>query len=170
MVDLFKQIRTQLLSLGAIKFVQLWNGQTKEYADAKSNDSYNVQLPAVFIEFDSSKIEQLADKSQVYNPLVVKLHIVHEFLNNISTTDGMLEQDLSILELKQMVFSKMNGFQPPKSSTFVRVYESNDYGHNNVIEFEQHYETTLIDTSANIESNQLTKVTPSTLDLTITHP
>ncbi len=166
--NFFIAIRDRLLQQQNLKFVQLWNNQMEDLKNPENN-SYSFPLPAVFVEFIApSDIQQLGDGSQIYDPLIVRLHIIHEFLNNISDTNGILEQDLDILELKESVFATMQRFTPNMAVAFVRVSEAADYNHNNVVEFIQDYKTNLIDDSRSDAVLDTPSGVPITLDLTIT--
>lgn len=166
--DFFIAIRTRLLQQQNLKFVQLWNNQTEDLRSAE-NPSYSFELPAVFVEFvPPTDIQQLGDGAQIYDPLIVRLHIVHEFLNNISDTNGMMEQDLDILELKESVFATMQRFTPNMAVAFVRVSETMDYNHNNVVEFIQDYKTNLIDDSRSDDKINVPSSAPITLIPTYT--
>lgn len=164
----FIDIRNRLLSNTQLKFVQLWNNQMQDLA-GKENNSYSFPLPACFVEFVApSEILQLGAGVQMFDPLIVRLHIVHEFLNNIDDTNGMLEQDLSILDLKQSVYFTMQNFEPNNAVMFVRGSESNSDNHNNVIEFVQDYKTNLIDNSHSDATLSIPSGAPITLVPTFT--
>jgi hypothetical protein len=166
--DFFIAIRTRLLTQTLIKFVQLWNNQTEDLRSAE-NPSYSFPLPAVFVEFvPPADIQQLGDGAQIYDPLIVRLHVVHEFLNNIDDVNGMMEQDLDILNLKESVFATMQRFTPNMAVAFVRVSETMDYNHNNVVEFIQDYKTNLIDDSRSDDKINVPSSTPITLIPTYT--
>ena len=164
----FIDIRNRLLSNTQLKFVQLWNNQMEDLA-GKENNSYSFPLPAVFVEFVApSEVLQMGDGAQIFDPLIVRLHIIHEFLNNIDDTNGMLEQDLAILDLKQWVYFNFQHYTPNNAVAFVRVAETIDYNHNNVVEFIQDYKTNLIDASHSDEAIGTINVPPAILQLTIT--
>jgi len=164
----FIAIRNQLLTNTQLNFVQLWNNQLQDLK-GKENNSYSFPLPACFIEFVApSEVLQLGAGVQMFDPLIVRLHIVHEFLNNIDDANGMLEQDLAILDLKQSVYSTMQVFEPQYAVMFVRVSETIDYDHNNVVEFIQDYKTNLIDNSHSDATLSIPSGAPITLVPTFT--
>jgi hypothetical protein len=161
--DFYIAIRNHILNIGTFNFVQLWNNQLRDL-EGKENNSYSFPLPACFVEFIApQQVQQLGAGVQLFEPLIVRLHIVHEFLNNIDDTNGILEQDLDILTLKQFVYNAMQVFEPQYAVMFVRVAETINYDHNNVVEFIQDYQTNLIDNS----HSDATISTPSPVPITL---
>lgn len=125
-----------------IKFCQVWNSQTTLEIEGHT---YDFEKPAVFVEFISpNTIEQLGNGDQIYNDLIVRLHIVHEFYNAIDG-NGIEEQDLTIFDLSGACYQYLNKFEPTQAVAMVRVNESQQYNHKNVYEYLQDYKTNLVD-------------------------
>lgn len=124
-------------------FVDVWNNQLEL---AEQQQQYSFLLPAAFIEIlNVQEPKQLGDGVQLYDQLIVRLHIVHEQLD---AGDGTMERNMDVFDLTQKTFKRMQGFEPDKASAFFRVNEERDYYHTNVYHFTQDYKTTYLDDSA----------------------
>lgn len=137
-------------------FVDVWNNQLEL---AEQQQQYSFPLPASFIEIlNVQEPKQLGDGVQLYDQLIVRLHIVHEQLD---AGDGTMERNLDVFDLTQKTFKHMQGFEPDKASAFFRVNEERDYYHTNVYHFMQDYKTTYLDDSAQRSTDGFSiKLTP----------
>jgi hypothetical protein len=137
-------------------FVDVWNNQLEL---AEQQQQYSFLLPASFIEIlNVQEPKQLGDGVQLYDQLIVRLHIVHEQLD---AGDGTMERNLDVFDLTQKTFKRMQGFEPDKASAFFRVNEERDYYHTNVYHFMQDYKTTYLDDSAQRSTDGFSiKLTP----------
>jgi hypothetical protein len=137
-------------------FVDVWNNQLEL---AEQQQQYSFPLPASFIEIlNVQEPKQLGDGVQLYDQLIVRLHIVHEQLD---AGDGTMERNLDVFDLTQKTFKRMQGFEPDKASAFFRVNEERDYYHTNVYHFMQDYKTTYLDDSAQRSTDGFSiKLTP----------
>jgi len=137
-------------------FVDVWNNQLEL---AEQQQQYSFLLPAAFIEIlNVQEPKQLGDGVQLYDQLIVRLHIVHEQLD---AGDGTMERNLEVFDLTQKTFKRMQGFEPDKASAFFRVNEERDYYHTNVYHFMQDYKTTYLDDSAQRSTDGFSiKLTP----------
>jgi hypothetical protein len=137
-------------------FVDVWNNQLEL---SEQQQQYSFLLPASFIEIlNVQEPKQLGDGVQLYDQLIVRLHIVHEQLD---AGDGTMERNLDVFDLTQKTFKHMQGFEPDKASAFFRVNEERDYYHTNVYHFMQDYKTTYLDDSAQRSTDGFSiKLTP----------
>jgi hypothetical protein len=137
-------------------FVDVWNNQLEL---SEQQQQYSFLLPAAFIEIlNVQEPKQLGDGVQLYDQLIVRLHIVHEQLD---AGDGTMERNLDVFDLTQKTFKHMQGFEPDKASAFFRVNEERDYYHTNVYHFMQDYKTTYLDDSAQRSTDGFSiKLTP----------
>lgn len=158
MKELFLAIKARALSKlsgNQVTFVQLWNNQsnllkaTRKDTNTGYSDTYNFPMPAIFVEFQNVlPIQQLGNGVQVYDKLIVRLHIIHEFYD---AQDGTFEQDLPALQLAEDVYK---AFQDWMSDTvaagvFTRTGEIQDYNHDNLYHFIQEYQTDYQDFTMN---------------------
>lgn len=137
-----------------IQFCQVWNNQTTFEAEGTH---YNYPKPAVFVEFANLEdIEQLGNGNQIYNDMIIRLHIVQDFYN---ATDGLgvEEQNLTIFDLTQKVFAGLNKFEPSGAVALVRVAEQHKSDHTNIYEFIQDYRTNLVDLTTDEPSGFIIK-------------
>lgn len=136
----FTEIQTQINSVLPDLYVRIWRNQ---FAELENGDNYSFPFPCCFVEFDSSGgIHLWGNGVQVYDPLIVRLHIgVFEPDNGF----GTLDQNTSILDLKQQIFTTLQKWQSTKSGTFVRSGEQIYTEHDQVVIFVQEYTTILVD-------------------------
>lgn len=160
---LFTAIKTQLLdNVTGIQHAQLWNNQVEMNEDGKH---YSFPMPAVFVEFVVEGIKTLGDGYQLYDPLIVRLHIVHQMLD---AGDGTMEQNLDVLDFKQDVYTCMHKFEPDGAVSFVRAGEEQDTDHGNVYHYIQSYNTNYIDAERAEPVNGIDSSSPITLTVETT--
>lgn len=120
--------------------VRLWNNQINTEREGKL---YDFEKPAAFIQFDSTEdIQQLGGNAQLYNDMIVWIHIVHEWYDD---QQGNFEQDLLIFDLKQYVYYALNKLMPDGAAAFTRVGEKIDYDHDNLVTYSTAFKTNFED-------------------------
>lgn len=141
MKELYLEIKARLeAKVPAIKFIAMWNNQLSDTNDGKT---YSFLMPAVFIEFITpTQIGSIGNNVQIYEPLEVKLHILHE---QYDAMDGTMDVNLDVFTFKQDVFKAMQLFQGSKTSVFDRQSEDQDYDHTNIYHYIQSYFCALTD-------------------------
>lgn len=151
MKEIYVAIRQQILDqakdgngVPMVKFCQTWNNQVNHLRQAES-DMYGFPMPAAFIEImNEEPIEQLGAGYQ-YIPLTVRIHILHEFLNATDTDNGILDNDMTIFELRDSCYKALNKFLPPGCVELTRSTETQDFEHDNVYHFIQDYKSNFVD-------------------------
>ena len=147
--QLYKDIKAQISSLlnadnePVFKTVHIWNNQlANERADVNKQFAY--PKPAVFVEISTpTPIGTLLGGFQQYDDIRVRLHIIHEQYD--ANGNGFMDEDFNIFDFSQLLYGKMNKFEPPGAVRMVRVAEEQDYDHDNLYHFIQEYQTNLID-------------------------
>lgn len=158
MRPLAEAILTQLATVPGIKFQRMWNDQLNQ--DEKG-EGYTFPCPAVFPELLSpNPAKQLGDGVQLFDPLVIRLHILHVQLDS---GDGTMEQNLDAWDFAQEVYKKMQRFEPDGAVAFVRTSEERDYSHKAIYHLIQDYTTNYID-SAVQESTDGTTIAGGTIE------
>lgn len=158
-------ILDQLATVPGIKFQRAWNDQLNEDEQGKQ---YSFPSPAVFVEFlTPNEIKQLGDGIQLYDPLTVRLHILHWQLD---AGDGTMEQNLDAWDFAQEVYKKMQKFEPDGAVAFVRSSEERDYDHKGIYHLIQDYKTNYIDSTVQ-ESTDGTEIAGGTItpDLNVSY-
>jgi hypothetical protein len=156
----FNAIKTQLQTITydgcMIQFVQMWNNQLESLraADTEANIMYSFSLPALFLEFLNLETEQLGNGIQLYDNLVVRIHILHR---QEDAGDGTMEQNLAVFGLRDAVQLALQNFRTSGASEFIRQKQEMDYNHNNVYHYIMDYGCTYIDTSTNEPVNGISK-------------
>jgi hypothetical protein len=159
-LDILTQLQTLTFSSNGITitpFIGVWNNQLKAWNNGKL---YDVQKPALFIEFVSGEVLLLSEGVEVFDPLDIKIHIIDNLLD---AGDGTQEQNLRIFDFKQQVYLLLKQFQPDNCIKFFRVSETQDYDHDNLYHYIQTYRTTYTDYSAQLPINAITKEPPTPL-------
>jgi len=146
--------------LPQFKTVDFYNDQfTKQ--DNGVIDSF--RFPALFISFpDGANFSEYTAGVQQSTELTVRFFIGYEL---IKTRSGINKSVLDLMDLKQQVFSKFQGFSAPFIQTFSRIYEEADEDRKNYYIYIQDYKTGVIDSSNYIDRDQGYTAT-LTLDLT----
>jgi hypothetical protein len=143
---IFNAIKAKIESdVTDINFIHIWNNQVEKIkeTDEEGNPLYCIQYPALLVEFSApNEIVQLGNGVQLYDPLDIRIHIVHV---EIDSMDGNLEQNVNVFTLKRNVFKALQGLEPDVCCAFVRVSEEQDYDHNNVYHYIQTYRTNYAD-------------------------
>lgn len=125
-VTLYEGIKAHLEEITAIKTVALWRNQIE-----RENVEIPFLYPAVFIEFLTS--DYMESSSKVYQTLnmTVRLHICFESYDT---------EDLTILDLTQQVYEKMQLKQYGYFGAMKRRNEEQNFDHDNVQDFIQDYD------------------------------
>ena len=154
---LMEAVLAQLATVPGIKFQRAWNDQLNQ---EEQSEQYSFPSPAVFPEFlNPNEIKQLGDNIQLYDPLTVRLHILHWQLD---AADGTMEQNLDAWSFAQEVYKKMQKFEPDGAVAFVRMSEERDYNHKGVYHLIQDYKTNYIDSTVQ-ESTDGTEIPGGTI-------
>lgn len=170
MKEIFLALQTYLLGrlastdpLMNVTYIRLWNNQV-QYAKDAIDETY--PYPAIFIDFpEEIEWKQIGNGVQTVDPLMIRLHIVHDFYD---AQDGTMGQDLAILELAQKVYTSLQEWMPNiPLGVFVRVMEVQDKDHPNLYHFIQTYQTTWIDTAMKRPVNGSVTTEPLDLQLDI---
>jgi hypothetical protein len=159
LVPLFNAITQQLLTqVGAkypyaapvdktqqMAFIRMWNNQFAEWIKEKGQGIGAVQYPSILIEFSHNEFEQMGNGIQLYDALLVKLHIIDKQID--SPTPGDHEQNLYVYALADAVYAALQSFKPPGAINFVRVSHNPDFHHGNLYHFISTFKTNYIDNS-----------------------
>lgn len=110
---------------------------------------------AILVQFVSPMLtEQLGNGCQIYNPLNIRLHYIHQFFD---AQDGTQDQDLIILDIAEAVYDAFQDWMPDTITVNDVVYqvpvgvmvrtseEQEDENYGNIYVFKQNYTTTWVD-------------------------
>jgi hypothetical protein len=146
--EVFLAIKARIeANITDFNFIHKWNNYVEKLKSVDENGApiYGINHPSLFVEYlTPNDIEQLGGGVQIYDPLIIKIHILH---NEIDATNGDMDQNLNVFELKQKVFKALQGFEPDGCVAFVRINEEQDYDHTNLYHYIQTYQTNYVDTS-----------------------
>ena len=166
----FNDIKSQLLTLQSggqpiIKYITRWNNQLELLYDENGAKVEAFLMPAVFISFKASEIMQLAQGVQLIENMIIDLHILDW---QIDATDGTMEQNLHIYDLKEQIYSVMNKFKvnttTDSAGTFMRIAEEDDDKHMAVYHFVQRYKTSYVNNSLQEPVGGIPSTTPMPIE------
>lgn len=148
-----QQLLISTLTAHNVSYVRIWNNQLERLLIGEISDfalmNETGDTPAILVEFVSPAIiEQLGNGDQIYNPLIIRLHILHQFYD---AQDGTQDQDLPILDISEDIYDAFQDWMPNNVpvGVMVRTSETWDDNHPDVYHFIQEYTTTLVDSRKN---------------------
>lgn len=150
MKQLYLDIKQRLLTKApSVRHIAIFNNQIERLKNINegdyTQDAYAFARPAVFIEFQNIlEITQLGGGVQLYDPLFVVVHIVHDNYHN----GGDMDLDLLIFDLKQEVYLALQKFEPLGAVMFIRTSEQQDYDHDNLYHYQMTFTTNYIEQSS----------------------
>ena len=164
MKQLLIDIKDRLSSeVPEIKFSAMFNNQFENINRDDPNGYCAFPLPAVLVEFDNSnQSNYIGNGVQIYEPLVIRMHIGMEQLDSGT---GTLDENLDIFDLKNKVYLAFQNWHTEGSGTFNRTNENQDYNHNNLYVWQMEFTTSYIDQFAIEPRNGITKEPPTDLEL-----
>lgn len=158
----------------------MWNNQLERLLNGEQDDIALIaeigDQPAIIVQFVSPfTIEQLGNGVEIYQNLIVRLHILHQFYN---ANDGTMDQDLVVLDIAEDVYRAFDDWMP---STMViggvtydipvgvmnRQSETLDDDHDNVYHFIQDYMTNWVDSANNRPINGILSSKNATLQTVV---
>ena len=142
--------------LPQFKTVDLFNDQFNKADAGKSNP---IRFPALFVSFpEGAQYADLSAGLQETEDLTVRFYISQGMTNE---TVG--KTILEVMDLKQVVYSKFQGYGSDYIKTFHRINEEADEERTSYYVFIQDYSTAVIDISKYIQEGETVTLT---LDLT----
>lgn len=134
-------ILTHLQSLDVLNFAAIYNGQ---FDMLDGSEMYSFPMPCAFIEVLNPAASLPLLGGFIQKDIVIRVHIGVDFYND---TNGMMEQNFVVFDVRDAVLRAMNGYKPENCSTLQMVGESQDYAHTNVYHYMVDFATTFIDTT-----------------------
>jgi hypothetical protein len=148
--DLIQGILDRIAAeLPQFKTVDLYNDQFNKQDTAKI-DSF--RFPALFVSFpDGADYNDYTAGVQQMKDLTVRFYIADQLTaSRLSISKTVLE----ILDLKQTVFEKFQGWSIEGVKTFTRIHEETDEDRTNYYIFVQDYKTGVIDASKYVDQGE----------------
>jgi hypothetical protein len=162
-----QQLLISALTAYNVNYVRIYKNQLKSLLAGEINDLALINdkgdKVAIIVQFMSPmQIETLGNGNQIYNPLNIKLHILHQFFD---AQDGTQDQDLLVLDIAEKIYDAFQEWMPDTVTIDGVEYpvnvgvmtrtseeqEEEDYG--NVYCFKQIYTTTFTDVLKNRPEN-----------------
>lgn len=146
-----------------ISFIRMWNSQFEEWIKNKGAETIIPPFPAILLEFQHNAFEQLGNGAQLYDDLLVKVHIIDRQID--SPVEGDHDQNLYVYALADAVYAALNFFKPTGAGNFIRISHQPDFHHANLYHFISEWKTNYIDLSQVPPINPVTipgsTITPS---------
>lgn len=131
------------------KFVNIWNDNYNRLLEGEDNSP---QLPACYIEIENpQEIQQLGDGCQIYDPLYINIHVLHDNYNEYLNSDSYqaFNRDLAVFDLKQTLFKALTKYKlSGGGGILIRSSEMIDESFGIIHHFAQQFTTTFVDSSA----------------------
>ncbi|MBC7383023.1 MAG: hypothetical protein H7296_08520 [Bacteroidia bacterium] len=136
MGDLVNEILARLRAVTGIDYVTVWNEQFRYLEEGKG---YSFTMPCAFVEIQTEELQDVGGRYQGSDINVI-IHIGQNVLNV-----GLLDENLTIFNLRDNVVKDFAKFKPATSSMMVKTAENQDFDHNNVYHYKIEYKTHWID-------------------------
>lgn len=133
----------------SIEYIDMWRNQVERMKEGKILD---FRKPAVFIRFLASEVLSVGNGIQVYEPLIVEIHTVHEFFNGNDTA-----LNLDVFDVVGEVHASLHnwalrgGNSEYGSGVFVRTSVEFDDDHDNIYHHITTYTTSWTDNSGKVD-------------------
>ena len=153
-------IMTKLREIPELNFVHVFNNQF-EYMERQ--ESYSFPFPCAFVEvLNQQNYTQLLNGYQ-QSDLDIRIHIGQEQYDSM---DGNMEENLTIHDLRDLVYSKLSLYKPSMCTELSKISETQDYEHTNIYKYLIDFRTGFID---NVASTLIepTLIDPITLEIDV---
>jgi hypothetical protein len=142
-------------------FVRVWNNQVSHEREGKH---YAFPKPAFFLEALPDARYEVIGQGFLSTDISWRVHIVHEFYNG----EGTMEQDLDVIDLRDQVTTRLQGFLPSGCGVMTRISEQPDYDHDNLYHYVVEFMCNFTDTTGSDDARGLyiTKQPPTNLTIT----
>lgn len=169
----YTTIKAQLKTyVPGLKHVGLWNQQI-EWWRKKENGEYTYPLPCILIELpEDGQGDQIGNGNNLIDPYDIKIHIIHERINEADEDADDLEQEENwdVITMKKDTFTALQWFRFPGSGSMNKVSDSADHDHDNLYHYTQIYRTTWNDKTNELPREGYDQDPPFTWDKTIEYP
>lgn len=142
-------------------YVRIWNNQVRYEKEGKGTV---YPKPAAFIEVISPATYEVMGQYYRNSDLSIRIHMVHEFMD---ASDGTMEQDLEIFNLRDQVIALLSGFTPAGCGPLNCMVESQEYDHDNIYEYVLDFVCNFTDSKASPLDPASTRYTQSVPPLTL---
>ena len=146
--------------------VQTWNDQINRMKNGKG---FGFAWPACFLELVSNETTQVLS-NVTETDYTFRMHLVDVELD---AGDDNLDQNLTVMEYRDLIKTYMVGFQPSNCSTLFFINDDQDFEHSDVYHYVIDFRGLFVDTKGSILDPDQVKViykepdTDLQLDLTI---
>lgn len=143
-------------NLPIFQWVDLWNGQT-EYVGDDGACIDDFPLPALFMEFDIPKIDQIG-KWQDDSPCIITCYVAFETLSDSNIGSSQNPEALLFFDYMDAIHSQFGGYTNEACGSLSRGSMRRYKTRSNLIVYTMTYETTLRDSAAFARRDTVTTV------------
>lgn len=147
---------------GTIKYARVFNNQFQQMED-QSVETF--PFPCAFVEVLNPANYLNIGVGITASDIVFRIHVGQV---EYDATDGTMEQNLTIFDLRDEVITRLSNYEPTACSMLQKVGEQQDYQHTNVYVYVIDFVCHFIDDRGDQRRGQITKQPPTTLDLDVT--
>lgn len=139
--NVYRTIINKFAETTVFNQVAIYNKQVQRLLRGQS---YNIFLPACYIEITEKNVMQLLDYHTA-SDLDIRFHIV---MSQLDSTDGSMDQNLYVYKLRNTVKGLFSLFKLDTGGFFQWVDEDQDYNHGNVYHYVIRYRAHQVDLTA----------------------
>jgi len=137
-IDLLNRLK----EIPELQYVVVWNNQL-QYLEDQTIEAF--PFPCAFVELVPQSFNQLGAGFQ-QTDLDIRIHIGHV---EYDANNGNMEENLSVFDIRNLVFKKLSLYKPTMCSELFKISEEQDYEHTDIYHYILTFRTGLIDSTAN---------------------
>lgn len=144
MRKLFEDIKARVLErLPDVQYCQMYNNQDERVKNtSEENELYAIGFPAVLVEYASPvSPEQVGFGYQVYNPFIIRLHLLYLKYDAI---DGTMDQNLDVLDYKDELWKAFQDHKFDRTGILINTSEILDTNHNQIYHYQAEFTTSFV--------------------------
>lgn len=134
-------ILSRLREIEELRFVKVYNNH---FDLLQNGEMYTFPFPCAFVETVAPQFGQLGMGYQQAD-VDFRIHIGHE---QYDAGDGDMEQNLTVMDLRDKVVAKLSGYRPAMCSELFKTTEQQDYAHTNIYHYVVEFRAGFIDDTA----------------------
>lgn len=142
------------------RHVNTWNSHEQQIID---RDNYPFDFPAVFFEIDRSQVQVLGDGYRIYDPLDIKIHVLHRLEDS---GNGNFDENLDIEDVQEQVRLALEGYEFDGSSVLFLTSDVMDHEHDSVSHSTMIFRCCYVDSKVSEPRNPITIEPPIDIQIT----
>lgn len=155
-LDIKAQLQAKITqaTLAAVGFKSEWSGLIEvelfnnQFANSENGQWTPKALPMIVVGFvQAQPWKQIGNGVQFLDPFDIRIHIILEWFNDGDNSDVDINEAKIQMRIRQLVYEALQEFEPTAACKMVRIDETLDEDHTNMIHYIQTYRSNLIDST-----------------------